>query len=72
MSDELLLEIENGVAIITINRPEKRNSFTDEMVRLWVAWLDECKSREDVKVIVFTAVDNFCGSSPSPQMGPTA
>lgn len=57
MSDELLFEIENGVATVTINRPEKRNSFTDEMVQRWVAWLEECKTNDDVKVIVFTAVD---------------
>lgn len=55
MSDELLFDVENGVATITINRPEKRNSFTDEMVQQWVAWLEDCKTRDDVKVIVFTA-----------------
>ncbi|WP_236638313.1 enoyl-CoA hydratase/isomerase family protein [Mangrovicoccus ximenensis] len=52
--DELLFEVENGVATITINRPDKRNSFHDDMVRQWVAWLEECKDREDVKAIVFT------------------
>ena len=57
MADELLLEVESSVATITINRPEKRNAFTDEMVQQWVSWLDECKRRDDVKVIVFTAVD---------------
>lgn len=56
MDDELLFEVENGVATITLNRPDKRNAFTDEMVRQWVSWLDECKTREDVKVIIFTAV----------------
>lgn len=57
MSDELLFDVENGVATITINRPEKRNSFTDEMVQQWVAWLDDCKMRDDIIVIVFTGVD---------------
>ena len=59
MSDELLFEVENGVATITLNRPDKRNAFTDEMVKQWVQWLDECKTRDDVKVIVFTAVDKI-------------
>ena len=54
MENELLFAVENGVATITINRPEKRNSFTDDMVRQWVDWLEECRQREDVKVIVFT------------------
>lgn len=54
MSDELCFELNNNVATIRINRPEKRNSFTDEMIRQWVDWLDECAARDDVKVIVFT------------------
>lgn len=57
MSSELLFDVENGVATITINRPEKRNSFTDDMIRQWVDRLDECKTREDVKVIVFTGAE---------------
>lgn len=54
MKDELLFDVANGVATITINRPDKRNSFHDDMVRQWVAWLEDCRTREDVKVIVFT------------------
>lgn len=57
MSDELLFDVENGVATITINRPDKLNSFHDDMVRQWVAWLEECKTREEVKVIVFTGTE---------------
>jgi enoyl-CoA hydratase/carnithine racemase len=57
MSDELLLDIKNGVATITINRAKKRNSFTDDMVKQWIAWLDELKTNDDAKVIVFTATD---------------
>lgn len=56
-NDELLFEVENGVATITLNRPDKRNSFHDDMVRQWVAWLEECKTRDDVKVIVFTGTE---------------
>lgn len=57
MSSELHFDVENGVATITINRPEKRNSFTDDMVRQWVGLLEECKTRDDVKVIVFTGTE---------------
>lgn len=62
MSEELLFDVENGVATITINRPDKRNSFHDEMVRQWVSWLEECKTREDVKVIVFTGSEGSFSS----------
>lgn len=54
MDSELLFDVGNGVATITINRPEKRNSFTDDMIRQWVSWLEECRTRDDVNVIVFT------------------
>lgn len=57
MSEELLFEIENGVATITINRPEKRNSFTDEMVGDWVTFLEECRTRDDVRVVVLTGTE---------------
>lgn len=57
MSDELLFEVENGVGTVTINRPEKRNAFTDEMVKQWVAWLDAAKTDPAIKVIVFTATE---------------
>ena len=54
MEESLLLNVENGVATITLNRQDKRNSFTDEMVIQWVAWLEDCRQRTDVNVIVFT------------------
>lgn len=54
MPNDLLLEVRNGVATITLNRPDKRNAFTDEMIRQWVGWLEDCRTREDVRVIVFT------------------
>jgi enoyl-CoA hydratase/carnithine racemase len=54
MDDELLFGVENGVATIAINRPDKRNSFTDQMIDRWVRLLEECRSRDDINVIVFT------------------
>lgn len=61
MNQDLLFSVESGVATFTLNRPDKRNSFTDDMVVQWVQWLEECRHRDDVKVIVFTAVDKtFC------------
>jgi len=54
MADDIILEIGERIATITLNRPEKRNAFTDDMLRSWVAMLDECQAREDVNVIVIT------------------
>jgi enoyl-CoA hydratase/carnithine racemase len=54
MSDLLKLEIDQGVATITLNRPEKLNAFTDEMLESWVAALEQCRTSPEVRVIVIT------------------
>ncbi|WP_417725103.1 enoyl-CoA hydratase/isomerase family protein [Salipiger sp.] len=52
--DALLFEVGDGIATITLNRPEKRNAFTDGMVRRWVQLLQDAEMRDDVKVVVLT------------------
>ncbi len=54
MSDSILLEIENGVGKITLNRPSVFNSFNREMALACQAAFDKCEADESVRVILFT------------------
>lgn len=51
MSD-LLFEIENGIATITLNRPEVLNAFSGEMIDLWIKALETVRDSEDIRVLV--------------------
>ena len=50
-----------GVATITLNRPDKLNAFNSEMISLWGDLLDQAASDPAVKVIVVTGAGRaFC------------
>lgn len=50
----ILFEIKDQVAFITLNRPEKLNSFTREMAFLLQNRLDECASLHEVRAVYLT------------------
>ena len=57
----VLLEIKNAVAIITLNRPEKFNSFTGEMALLFQKILDDCAADKKIRCIYLTGSGKaFC------------
>lgn len=56
----ILFEIKNHVAIITLNRPEKLNSFNREMALAMQKALDECNSKEVRAVYITGAGKGFC------------
>lgn len=60
MSD-LTVSIADGVALLTLNRPERRNAYTAEMGELLSRAYLECDADDSVRVIVVTgAGDTFC------------
>jgi 2-(1,2-epoxy-1,2-dihydrophenyl)acetyl-CoA isomerase len=56
----ILSETRNNVAIITLNRPEKLNSFNREMALQMQHALDDCQQKEIRAVYITGAGKGFC------------
>lgn len=57
----ILFEIKNAVAYITLNRPEKFNSFNREMALLMQEKLDEAAASNEVRAVYITGTGKaFC------------
>ena len=62
MKDSILLEINDKVAKITLNRPEVFNSFNREMALRLQDVLDECEKDENVRAIILTGAGKAFGA----------
>jgi enoyl-CoA hydratase len=61
MQGVVLVEVDDGVAVITLNRPEARNALNAELAAAFPAAVAECDARDDVVAIVLTGADPaFC------------
>lgn len=57
----ILLSVEAGVAILTLNRPEVLNAFDAEMAETFLARIEEIAARDDVRAILIRgAGKGFC------------
>ncbi len=72
----ILIDIEKGVAKITLNRPETFNSFNREMALLLQKTLDDCAINDEVRAIILTGNGKaFCAGQDlnevtSPELNP--
>ena len=56
-----LYNVNNHVAIITLNRPKAKNAFSTEMISLWQEYLEEARKNDEIRVIIVTGKgDTFC------------
>lgn len=58
----ILFEIKEGVAIITLNRPEKYNAFNGPMALSLQEKLDECKTLKSIRAVYITGAGNAFSS----------
>ncbi|MBM3828168.1 MAG: crotonase/enoyl-CoA hydratase family protein [Actinobacteria bacterium] len=52
--DEIIYEVSDRVATITLHRPDKLNAFTNLMMREIIAAMDLADADDEVRVIIFT------------------
>ena len=54
MADAVLTEVDDGIAVITINRPQARNAVNGEVARAMAAAIDELDGNRDIRVLIIT------------------
>src|SRR5262245_36890672 len=58
---DLLDEVKAKVATITLNRPDKLNAFTADMITAWAGSLAEAQADDGVNVVLVTGAGRaFC------------
>lgn len=65
MSENIIIERDGFVAIVTINRPEKLNAMTPDMARVLVEAVNEFNTDDGVRCVVLTGAGEkaFCAGS---------
>ena len=61
MGTDVTVDISEGVAVLTLDRPEHLNAYTADMGRLLSEAYRECDGSDDVRAIVLTGAGRaFC------------
>src|SRR6186713_1428362 len=69
-ADELIYEVKDKVATITLNRPDKMNAFTGPMIDAWASSLNEAQRDPAVNVVIVTGAGKaFCSGGDVGRMG---
>lgn len=62
--ETVLLDIEDGIATITLNRPDRMNAFTGQMMVDLIAAFDETDADDDVRAVIVTGAGKaFCAGA---------
>src|ERR1700761_9637184 len=73
MPDLVLYSVDNHIALLTVNDPERRNAVTGEMSRQLRAAVDQAESDADVHAVVVTGAGKaFCAGADLSALGSAA
>lgn len=62
--DLVLIDVQDGVAVLTFNRPDRLNAWTPALQTRYHDLLDECAGRADVRVVIVTGAGRgFCAGA---------
>ena len=61
-NENLLLDHENEIAVITLNRPERRNALSLQLMRELIRCLDDLESARAAKVVILAAAGRVFSS----------
>jgi enoyl-CoA hydratase len=65
MAEELLYEVKEGVATVTLNRPDQRNALNAELLAALVDAMKRARDDDDVRAVVLTGAGEkvFCAGA---------
>ncbi len=70
--ETIKLDIADGVATLTLNRPDRMNAFTEGMMREMIAAFDETDTNDDVRAVIVTGEGRaFCAGADLASAGDT-
>jgi enoyl-CoA hydratase/carnithine racemase len=62
--EQIVYDKRDGIATITLNRPERMNAFTDTMIREWADALEDARRDRDVRAVIITGAGRgFCAGA---------
>ena len=62
--EDVIYEVQDSIATITLNRPERMNSFSDALLSNWASSITRAAEDDDVRVVVVTGAGRaFCAGA---------
>jgi enoyl-CoA hydratase/carnithine racemase len=72
MTDHVLFSVQDGIALLTLNRPERRNAFSKEMASSLADLYARCDADDNVRAVVITGTPPaFCAGADMSRGGQT-